>query len=636
MIPISANFDVLTSLPIDGRTTAVDIAARNAITWTYNGLICFVESESINYQYISGNWQLLSSTDAVSASWASSSISASWAPMPITSDSSSWASSSISASYAPVETVYSASISTQLDTKQDTLTNILYVLTASLATSASYYPAQVIYASSSWASSSISASYAPFTQTIQTTVASASWVSSSVLITTAQTASYVASASYYPSQVYQSSGSWASASISTSYAKNATTAALATTVTTTAVSDDTNYIIALVDGNTIKYDNSVTFAYTPDVEKLWVTNIQAADIAATSVTASLFGTASNAISASWSPQATPVTTVASASWSSQSISASYAPVQPSYSASVSTKFGTKQDTLTNTLYTITASLATSASYYPAQVIQTTVASASWVSSSSHIDSADTASYFVNASASIDELGRASFANSTVTINDHYGLTVNAPAGFNDVAVFNNDVTVWGTITGSLLGTASVAISASWAPQATPVTTVASASWSSASISASYSPVESVYSASVSTQFGTKQNTLSNTLYVLTASLATSASYYPAQVIQKTVDSASWASASLSASVATTASYAKNAQQLIVDYDWHLMRNSNTVLQTTHNFIPGTVRLARNGMMCNPDYVTTEYDYVESGSNQLQLHFTMSSETKMMVDYLLAN
>lgn len=78
MIPISANFDVLTGLPIDGRITAVDIAARNAITWVYNGLICFVESEGINYQYVNGNWQLLSGvSSAESASWASASLSAS-------------------------------------------------------------------------------------------------------------------------------------------------------------------------------------------------------------------------------------------------------------------------------------------------------------------------------------------------------------------------------------------------------------------------------------------------------------------------------------------------------------------------------------------------------------------------------
>ena len=82
--------------------------------------------------------------------------------------------------------------------------------------------------SASWASASISASYAPFTQTIQTTVASASWVSASAKITTSDTASYVSAANV--------SGNVATASfaISASYS--------ITSITATATSSLSPYI----------------------------------------------------------------------------------------------------------------------------------------------------------------------------------------------------------------------------------------------------------------------------------------------------------------------------------------------------------------------------------------------------------
>ena len=66
--------------------------------------------------------------------------------------------------------------------------------------------------------------------------------------------------------------------------------------------------------------------------------------------------ASNALSASWAPDVT--VTVLSASWASSSVSASYSPVEPSYSASIST---VKQNTLvTGDTYTITASWSNNA------------------------------------------------------------------------------------------------------------------------------------------------------------------------------------------------------------------------------------------------------------------------------------
>ena len=59
-------------------------------------------------------------------------------------------------------------------------------------------------------------------------------------------------------------------------------------------------------------------------------------------------------------QLTSITAVSS-SWASLSISASYAPVEPTYSSSVSTIFGTKQPNLvTGNTYTITSSWASNA------------------------------------------------------------------------------------------------------------------------------------------------------------------------------------------------------------------------------------------------------------------------------------
>jgi hypothetical protein len=139
------------------------------------------------------------------------------------------------------------------------------------------------------------------------------------------------------------------------------------------------------------------------------------------------------------------TSATSASYSSRSLSASYAPVEPSYSASVST---VKQNTLTNTLYVITASFATSASYALM---------------------ANTASY-------------SEFIYTNITQSVTYTTASN------------------------------------WASSS------ASSSWASSSWSSSYAPVQPSYSSSVSAALGTKQDTLTNILYVITASNSTSASY----------------------------------------------------------------------------------------------------------------
>jgi hypothetical protein len=138
------------------------------------------------------------------------------------------------------------------------------------------------------------------------------------------------------------------------------------------------------------------------------------------------------------------------------------------------------------LYVLTASLATSASYYPAQTIQTTVASASWVSASAKITTADTASY-VSAS--------------------------------------------------NIVGTISFS------------TNSTSASWASSSVSASYAPVQPSYSASVSNQFGTKQDTLvTGNTYTITSSWSNNTLTASAiSFVPLTSTSSSWASSSVRSS-----------------------------------------------------------------------------------------
>ena len=199
---------------------------------------------------------------------------------------------------------------------------------------------------------------------------------------------------------------------------------------------------------------------------------------------SLAETSSFAISASWAPHPTQV-------------SASYAPVEPMYSSSAAAYINTKQDTLTNTLYVITASIATSASYVANLYPQTLQVSSSWASSSI------SASYVISASSApapdytSSLYGTASWANKainadTASISNGVSIAVNtywnntelniaggacklggsgaAQFGEGTVTIDVNGNIVATTITASLKGTASVATSASFAKSASYATT----------------------------------------------------------------------------------------------------------------------------------------------------------------------
>jgi hypothetical protein len=210
-----------------------------------------------------------------------------------------------------------------------------------------------------------------------------------------------------------------------------------------------------------------------------------------------------------------------------SLSSSFSPINPTYSASVSNIINTKQPTLTNQLYVITSSLALSASYYPTQIIQTTVASASWVSSSVKIINSDTAS-----------VANSILFNNLKTTDTPTFASINAGASVTAttfIGNLNGNVVgnLTGNSTGSIFGSASYAKSSNSASYATNAGNAISAQDSSTAEKAALADTASYilpinisnnYSSSVSTQIGLKQNILTNSLYVLTASLALTASY----------------------------------------------------------------------------------------------------------------
>jgi hypothetical protein len=69
-IPVSSNFDLNSQLPLDDRTVAIDITARDAITpiERYAGLICYVQSDNTTYQLVGGitnsHWQVFGGAGA--------------------------------------------------------------------------------------------------------------------------------------------------------------------------------------------------------------------------------------------------------------------------------------------------------------------------------------------------------------------------------------------------------------------------------------------------------------------------------------------------------------------------------------------------------------------------------------------
>ena len=193
--------------------------------------------------------------------------------------SASFASASISASYAPFVQVYQAFS-----------TSASY---ASRSLSSSYAPFNQVYqantTSASYASSSLSASYAPFTQAYQSNTTSASYASSSL------------SASYAPFvQTYQNN------TLSSSYASASTTAGTATTATNLGL---TAYSISVTYASQSRWATSSSYAssslsasYAPFTQT-YQSNTVSASYASSSLSSSYSTSASYATSASWAPSA---------------------------------------------------------------------------------------------------------------------------------------------------------------------------------------------------------------------------------------------------------------------------------------------------------------------------------------------
>ena len=171
-------------------------------------LFVFNNTASTNYADKTGFY--LSGSLKGTSSWANNAISASWAPdQTVTVISASWASASISASY--VSNLYPQTYQESASWASASV-SASYAISTSYAISASYVPnlySQTTVPSASWVSASA------FITTAQT----ASFVSAANVVGTVTSASFAISASWAPDQtVTVISASWASSSLSSSYA----------------------------------------------------------------------------------------------------------------------------------------------------------------------------------------------------------------------------------------------------------------------------------------------------------------------------------------------------------------------------------------------------------------------------------
>jgi hypothetical protein len=409
------------------------------------------------------SWAITSSF-AITSSWAES---ASWAPS-VPSDiatSASFASASISASYAGTASVLLGNISS-----------------ANIAISAS------------WASASISASYAGTASVLLGSISSAdiatsaSFASASISSSYAITSSWAISASWAPAPA-ATTGTMVTGSsypITASWAESSSWAPAPAATTGTMVTGSSYPITA-------SWAESSSWApSTPSDIAV------SASFASASISSSYTVTSSFAISASWAPGGDGVTPGGSynisASWASASISASYLAVYQPY-----------ENLVTNSINWITASFTSPNS----RVVFQTTASYSFTSSNhpavGTTQFADIVLFITNSSVGSSSLV---FPTNWINIAGSWPTTISASrAAVLWLRAFD-DYTVIGSYTGtsaSVEGTgvvdggsydisaswasasisSSYAVSASWAPGGDTGPAV-SASWASASISASYS------------------------------------------------------------------------------------------------------------------------------------------------------
>ncbi len=451
-------------------------------------------SSSVSTQF--NNYSSSAATQFNSYSSSVSIHTSSWSRNSISSISASWASASISASYAPVEPDYSASVAIS---KQNTLVvGGTYLITASSAVSASWAPMDDApnSVSSSWAShslSSVSSSWAPssFSSTTSSFASSsfssttASYSSTSFSSTTSSWASQSfssTSSSYASFSLNSVSASWASQSLSSSTLYN--------------VSASVNYIGRATFKDSLSITSSGAAGYPHDAISVYNLHTHSESfsvsylggITGTSLESDTITGGNNQfffvdndgqvyvgdtlgdyafIDINGRIQSPGITsslrgnadTATSASWASASLSASWAPT----SSPGTTLY-------TASTYPITSSWAND------------VTSASWASQSFTVD---------NGLAHVDANGDiwnsynilstnfANFGAGSLTID---GITGEITASSIIMKGIPGIISA-SQVTSSLFGTASNAVSASWAPGGDSTYSV-SASWASQSLSAS--------------------------------------------------------------------------------------------------------------------------------------------------------
>jgi hypothetical protein len=327
----------------------------------------------------------------------------------------------------------------------------------------------------------------------------------------------------------------ASYTITASYTFSSSYAGSADSMSVFYTGSNTNYFIPFVffTGSQPFYIDTASIKYNPGTDVLTVTYVSAS-----SVTASLHGTASWAVSSSFGLSSSYALSSSYSNTASFAVSASWAPTVPGTLGTGST-------------YPFTASWALSAS------------------------SVISASYALTAS---DAEGVIVFISSGITPN-YYMYWVAAPSGSQQFVPSATSNILDGATSASLFGTSSWAISASWAPGGggsslgTGSTYPFTASWSNNSVSSSYAitssftnsssiSVSSSYALSASYAPGTPGTLGTGSTYPFTASWALSSS---------TAISASWAPGSGGSSLGTgstypfTASWATNALSVSVAY-----------------------------------------------------------------------
>ena len=394
-------------------------------------------------------------------------------------------SNATSASYADTASYFSGSITNAVSAS--------YALTSSFALTASFV------ATASWANNVRSASFAStasyFSGSISNAISSSYAATSSVILVTQNSGegggfpivysrgtdapvtllSDSASLQYNPASNLLTTT--ASRAVSASRADTATTANRISVTSDTTTNDFLEVLFTNVTGPTVDVNRDSIFNFNPSTNKLFVPNISSSTITGSSFTGSftgsLFGTASWAQSAS---QATSASYILNAISSSFATSASFASTASFFSGSVSNAISAS--------YALSASIAATASFFSGSISNATSASyAVTAGLAQRIEVTDLSGaggqyeiLFVDSSGS--QIAYAELGN-------FYYIPINDTLFVDNINVSQSltarGVSLTGSFSGSLVGTASWAVSSSQAISASRATT------SSFAISASWAP-----------------------------------------------------------------------------------------------------------------------------------------------------